>query len=148
VVAPAAADPPTRTEFTVPLSGPHFLSAFCGTQIMQEGSAHIASTEYGDGRLIEHIPVDLALTAKGNIDYEEATFTVVVDPNARDREADGYSGQHPCPRRWALGARGGAGRAGPGDVRPSLAVGALDDPGGRSRAGLHILRSRDLTLEA
>lgn len=80
--APAAADPPTRTEFTVPLSGPHFLSGFCGTQIMQEGGAHIASTDYGDGRLIEHVQVDLVLTANGNIAYEEATFTVVVDPNA------------------------------------------------------------------
>lgn len=79
---PAVADQPTRTEFTVPLSGPHFLSGFCGTLIMQEGSAHIASTEYGDGRLIEHIRVDLALTANGNIAYEEA-FTVVVDPSAR-----------------------------------------------------------------
>jgi hypothetical protein len=79
---PAAADPPTRTDFMVPLSGPHFLSGFCGIQIMQDGSAHIASTDYGDGRLIEHIQVDLVLTANGNIAYEEATFTVVVDPSA------------------------------------------------------------------
>jgi hypothetical protein len=80
--APAAADPPTRTEFTVPLSGPHFLSGFCGTQIEQDGGAHIASTGYGDGRLIEQVRVDLVLTANGNIAYEEATFTVVVDPSA------------------------------------------------------------------
>ena len=80
--APAAADPPTRTEFTVPLSGPHFLTGFCGMQIEQDGGAHIASTDYGDGRLIEHVRVDLVLTANGNIAYEEATFTVVVDPSA------------------------------------------------------------------
>lgn len=80
--APAVADPPARTEFTVPLSGPHFLSGFCGTQIMQDGAAHIASTDYGDGRLIEHVRVDLVLTADGNLAYEEATFTVVVDPSA------------------------------------------------------------------
>jgi len=79
--APAAAGPPTRSEFTVPFSGPHFLSGFCGTQILQDGSAHIASTGYDDGRLIEHIRVDLVLTANGNIAYEEATFTVVVDPS-------------------------------------------------------------------
>jgi hypothetical protein len=61
--APAVANPPTRTEFTVPLSGPHFLSGFCGTQIMQDGGAHIASTDYGGGRVIEHVRVDLVLTA-------------------------------------------------------------------------------------
>jgi hypothetical protein len=78
---PAAADPPTRTEFTVPLSGPHFLTGFCGTLIEQDGGAHIASTDYGDGRLIEHVRVDLVLTANGSIAYEAATFTVVIEPN-------------------------------------------------------------------
>ena len=31
--------------------------------------------------MIEHVRVDLVLTANGNIAYEEATFTVVVDPS-------------------------------------------------------------------
>ena len=80
--AVAAADPPVRQEFTVELSGPHFLSGFCGFTILQEGAAHFSTTTFDDGRVIEHIDVDLELTANGNVAFEEPRFTVVVDPAA------------------------------------------------------------------
>ena len=137
--SPAAADPPTRTEFTVPLSGPHFLTGFCGTQIEQDGGAHIASTDYGDGRLIEHVRVDLVLTANGDIAYEEATFTVVVDPRAGTVTQTGTLVNIHAPPQ-GLGARGGAGGVVSGDVRPPLAVGALDDPGRRMRRSVRTSR--------
>jgi hypothetical protein len=78
----AAADPPIRQEFTVELSGPHFLSGFCGFTILQEGTAHFSTTTFDDGRVIEHIDVDLELTANGNVALENPWFTVVVDPAA------------------------------------------------------------------
>lgn len=35
--AAAVADPPAREEFTIPLTGLHFLSSFCGFTIVQDG---------------------------------------------------------------------------------------------------------------
>lgn len=78
--AVAAADPPVRQEFTVELSGPHFLSGFCGFTILQEGAAHFSRTTFDDGRVIENVDVDLELTANGNVALEEPRFTAVVDP--------------------------------------------------------------------
>lgn len=80
--AAAAADPPVRQESTVELSGPHFLSGFCGIVIVQEGTAHVSTTQFDDGRVIEHIEVDLELTANGKVAFEQPRFTVVVEPAA------------------------------------------------------------------
>lgn len=79
--AVAAADPPVREEFTVVLSGPHFLSGFCGTPILQEGILHVSSTQFSDGRVIEHIRGDLQLSANGRLAFERPAFSVVVDPD-------------------------------------------------------------------
>lgn len=76
----AAADPPERQEFVVEFSGSHFLSNFCEFIILQEGTAHIDRTAFDDGRLIEHIDLDLALTANGKVAFEHAQFNVMVDP--------------------------------------------------------------------
>jgi len=80
--AVAAADPPVRQEVTIPLTGPHFLSGFCGFTIVQDGTAHVSRTAFHDGRAIEHIDVDLELTANGNVAFENPRFTVVIDPAA------------------------------------------------------------------
>jgi hypothetical protein len=143
--SPAAADPPTRTEFTVPLSGPHFLTGFCGTQIEQDGGAYIASTHYGDGRLIEHVRVDLVLTANGNIAYEGATFTVVVDPSAGTVTQTGTLINIRAPAAGLLMQEVGRVVLGLATFDPLFAVGALDDSGRRARAGLFVLRDRPLS---
>jgi len=84
MVAPAvaAADPPVLEETSVELTGPHFLSGFCGITIWQEGTAHVSTTLFGDGRIMEHIDVDLELTANGMVAFEQPRFTVVVEPAA------------------------------------------------------------------
>jgi hypothetical protein len=84
VVAPtaASADLPVRQETTAVLTGSHFLSGFCGITISQEGTAHVSRTLFDDGRIIEHIDVDLELTANGVVALEQPRFTVVVEPAA------------------------------------------------------------------
>jgi hypothetical protein len=79
----AAADPPTREVVTLELSGPHFLSDFCGTPIRQEGILHAAVTEFGDGRVQQHIRVDVQLSANGKVAFERPAFTSVVDFEAQ-----------------------------------------------------------------
>lgn len=64
------------------MTGPHFLSGFCGFTIVQDGTAHVSRTAFDDGRAIEHIDVDLELTANGNVAFEHPRFTVVIDPAA------------------------------------------------------------------
>lgn len=81
-VEAAADDPPIRQEFTIELSGPHFLSSSCGSTILQEGVAHVSRTTFDDGRVVEHIDVDLELTANDKVAFEQPWFTVVVDPTA------------------------------------------------------------------
>jgi hypothetical protein len=78
----AAADPPDRQEITLELTGPHFLSGFCGVTISQQGTAHVSRTLFDDGRIIEHIEVDLELTANGMVAFEQPRFTVMVEPSA------------------------------------------------------------------
>jgi hypothetical protein len=80
--AAAAADAPVQQEATLELSGPHFLSGFCGITILQEGKAQISSTLFAEGYSIEHIQVDLELIANGKVAFEQPRFTVVVDPAA------------------------------------------------------------------
>lgn len=79
--AVAAADPPGQ-EFTIDLSGSHFLSNFCGSTIAQEGTAHVRRITFYDGRVIEHIDVDLQLMANGRVAFEMPRFTVEIDPTA------------------------------------------------------------------
>lgn len=81
--SPALADAPTRVEYSVPQAGLHFLTGFCGVEIEQEGAVHIGSTEYADGTVIDHVHVDLVLSANGMIAYEQPRFTVVFDPESR-----------------------------------------------------------------
>ena len=80
--AVAAADSPVRQEFTIELSGSHFLSSLCGFPILQAGTAHVTRTSFDDGRVIEHIDVDLELIAHGRVAFEMPRFTVEVDPAA------------------------------------------------------------------
>jgi hypothetical protein len=80
--AMAAADAPARQEITLELTGPHFLSGFCGISISQRGTAHVSRTLFDDGRIIEHIEVDLELTANGVVAFEQPRFTVTTDPAA------------------------------------------------------------------
>lgn len=80
--AVAAADSPVREGVTIELSGPHFLSGFCGFTISQEGTAHVARTTFDDGRVMEQIDLDLELAANGMVAFEHPRFTVVVDPAA------------------------------------------------------------------
>jgi hypothetical protein len=84
LVAPtvAAAEPPVLEETTVELTGPHFLSGFCGITISQEGTSHVSTTLFGDGRILAHIDVDLELTANDMVAFEHPRFTVVVEPAA------------------------------------------------------------------
>jgi hypothetical protein len=82
VPAMAAADPPVRQEITLELTGPHFLSGICGITISQEGTAQVSTTLFDDGRVTEHIEVDLELTANGMVAFEQPRFTVVVEPAA------------------------------------------------------------------
>lgn len=79
---PAAAQPPARTEGSVSLMGPHFLSGFCGMEILHTGTLHAATTTFSDGRSITQIRVDATLTANGKEAYENANFTVTIDPAA------------------------------------------------------------------
>jgi hypothetical protein len=80
--AMAAAGPPDRQQITLDLTGPHFLSGFCGVTISQQGTAHVSRTLFDDGRIIEHIEVDLELTANGVVAFEQPRFTVTTDPAA------------------------------------------------------------------
>lgn len=80
--AMATAVPPNRQEITLGLTGPHFLSGFCGISIYQRGTAHVSRTLFDDGRIIEHIEVDLELTANGMVAFEQPRFTVMTDPAA------------------------------------------------------------------
>jgi hypothetical protein len=81
VAFPAFAQPPTKSQFSIDLSGPHFLSGFCGFEILHEGTLEVSSTDYPDGRVIEHIRVDAVLTANGRSASENARFTVTIDPD-------------------------------------------------------------------
>jgi hypothetical protein len=74
--------PTDRQEITLELTGPHFLSGFCGVTISQQGTAHVSRTLFADGRIIEHIEVDLELTANGMVAFGQPRFTVVVEPAA------------------------------------------------------------------
>jgi hypothetical protein len=80
--AMATADPPDRQQITVELTGPHFLSGFCGVTISQQGTAHVSRTLFDDGRIIEHVEVDLELTASGMVAFEQPRVTVAVEPAA------------------------------------------------------------------
>jgi hypothetical protein len=80
--AVAAADSPVREGVTIELSGPHFLSGFCGFTISQEGTAHVARTTFDDARVMEQIDLDLELAANGMVAFEHPRFTVMVDPAA------------------------------------------------------------------
>ena len=82
VAYPAVAQPPTKSESSIDLSGPHFLSGFCGFEILHEGTLKVSSTVYPDGRVIEHIRVDAVLTANGRSANENARFTVTIEPEA------------------------------------------------------------------
>jgi hypothetical protein len=85
VLSPAAvavAHPSIEQEFTVELSGTHFLSSFCGFTIVQEGTAHVMRTTFEDGRVIEHVDVDLELMANGRVAFEMPRFNVQIDPAA------------------------------------------------------------------
>lgn len=79
-VALATADPPVHEEFTIDLSGSHFLSDLCGSTIVQEGTTHVRRTTFDDGRVIEQIDVDLELMANGRVAVEMPQFTVEIDP--------------------------------------------------------------------
>ena len=96
--AAAAAAPPVRETLSVELSGPHFLSGFCGMPIFQDGTLHVSSTEFDNGRVIEHIRVDLELTAGGKVVFERPGVHRGDRPGGRDRDPDGDPGQHPCAR--------------------------------------------------
>lgn len=40
----------------------------------------MSRTAFDGGRTIEHVDVDLELTANGNVAFEDPRFTVVIDP--------------------------------------------------------------------
>lgn len=57
----------------------HFLSDVCGVPIAADGTIHTSSTALDGDRILQHIRVDLLLTANGRIAYERPSFSVVVD---------------------------------------------------------------------
>jgi len=146
-VAAAAADPPVREEFSVEVSGPHFLSELCGTPILQEGIPHVSSTEYSDGRVIEQIGVDLQLTANGKIAFEQPAFTALVDPDAGTVTLEGTLVNIYAPRCGTPFEGRRADCSGPGHVRHPLVGRALDDTPRGVEQSLLLLRGRTLTGE-
>jgi len=143
----AAADPPIRQEFTVELSGPHFLSGFCGFTILQEGTAHFSTTTFDDGRVIEHIDVDLELTANGNVALEKPLVHRGGRPRGWDRDPHGNPREHPRSWRGTALDGGGPHRSGPGHGRPPLLGWPIHDHGGGPRQGLLVLRGRSVTSD-
>ncbi|HEX6301410.1 MAG TPA: hypothetical protein VF148_13160 [Acidimicrobiia bacterium] len=81
IQTPVSAGPPTRTEASINLTGPHFLSGICGFEILHTGTLHETATTFSDGRTIVHIQVDATLSANRKEAYENANFTVVIDPD-------------------------------------------------------------------
>jgi len=67
------------------VSGP-WLIEYAGRRSAK--AAYRSSTELSDGRLIEHIRVDIQLSALGKVAFERPALTVVIDPEARTVTAD------------------------------------------------------------
>lgn len=77
-----AADASMPLLTTQEVSGPHFLSNVCGTEIQQAGTISTTVHDLGGGHLVFDIRVDIVLSADGRLALERPAFTAEIDPDA------------------------------------------------------------------
>jgi hypothetical protein len=77
-----AADASMPLWTTEEVSGLHFLSNVCGTEIEQAGTISTTVHDLGDGHVVFDIRVDIVLSADGRLAFERPAFTAEIDPDA------------------------------------------------------------------
>jgi hypothetical protein len=71
------------------VSGLHFLSGVCGAPISQSGYIYTTTVAIDQDRFLQHIRVDVELSANGKVAYERPAFTALIDLQAQTVTLEG-----------------------------------------------------------